>query len=299
MIQSAMMFALGFFVSGLLWLAFSVALVRRTRRITERRILAGVATRRAEFEAERDELRARHAVQMHRLEREVSRVLDLATAHRLEADIKERDLGSVKAELVARLEDLQDVEQSLIVHRDLVQDLERRNAEARAALRATQHALQVETRRRLAAEAAAVGMHIQPVPEIGDSELDDVALIPSVPEPEAIAPFRGQEASYAPANDADDTHGASIVPLRTRSPPPDTAAAIPAAATGRLAGEAHADFERNIWRAPAVGEARLPIATASKAKDRDHQPQGGSEDRVLEAVQEIRELKRTATQAGE
>jgi hypothetical protein len=80
MIQSAMMFALGVFVSGLVWLAFSVALVRRARRITERRLLAGIATRRAEFDTERDELRARHAVQMHRLEREVSRVLDMATA---------------------------------------------------------------------------------------------------------------------------------------------------------------------------------------------------------------------------
>ena len=50
MIQSAMMFALGFFVSGLLWLAFSVALVRRARRLTERRLLAGIATRRAEFD---------------------------------------------------------------------------------------------------------------------------------------------------------------------------------------------------------------------------------------------------------
>ena len=92
MIQSAMMFALGVFVSGLVWLAFSVALVRRARRLTERRLLAGIAMRRAEFETERDELRARHAVQMHRLEREVSRVLDMATAHRLEADLKERDL---------------------------------------------------------------------------------------------------------------------------------------------------------------------------------------------------------------
>ena len=90
MIQSAMIFALGFFVSGLVWLAFSVALVRRTRRLTERRLLAGIAMRRAEFESERDELRARHAVQMHRLEREVSHVLDMATAYRLEADLKER-----------------------------------------------------------------------------------------------------------------------------------------------------------------------------------------------------------------
>ena len=113
MIQSAMMFALGVFVSGLVWLAFSVAFVRRARRITERRLLAGIATRRAEFERERDELRARHAVQMHRLEREVSRVLDMATAYRLEADLKERDLMSARAELDAEREDFSDIETRL------------------------------------------------------------------------------------------------------------------------------------------------------------------------------------------
>ena len=105
MIQSAMIFALGVFASGLVWLAFSVALVRRARRLTERRLLAGIAVRRAEFETERDELRARHAVQMYRLEREVSRVLDMATAHRLEADLKERDLVNARAELIADEED--------------------------------------------------------------------------------------------------------------------------------------------------------------------------------------------------
>src|SRR5688500_19660151 len=102
MIHSAMMFALGFFVSGLAWLAQSVALVRRARRLTERRLLASLSTRRAEFETERDELRARHAVQMYRLEREVSRILDMATAHRLEADVVEHDLVSLKAELAVR-----------------------------------------------------------------------------------------------------------------------------------------------------------------------------------------------------
>jgi len=123
MIQSAMIFALGFFVSGLAWLAFSVALVRRTRRLTERRLLSGIATRRAEFETERDELRARHAVQMHRLEREVSHVLDMATSYRLEADLKERDLLNAQAELIADQEDFRDLEQRLADERELVQDL--------------------------------------------------------------------------------------------------------------------------------------------------------------------------------
>ena len=154
MIQSAMMFALGVFVSGLVWLAFSVALVRRARRLTERRLLAGIAMRRAEFETERDELRARHAVQMYRLEREVSRVLDKATAHRLDADLKERDLVNARAELVADEEDFVDIEQRLDGERELVQDLERRHAEAGAALRSAQHALKLEAKRRAIAEEA-------------------------------------------------------------------------------------------------------------------------------------------------
>lgn len=154
MIQSAMMFALGIFVSGLVWLAFSAALVRRARRLTERRLLAGIATRRAEFETERDELRARHAVQMHRLEREVSRVLDMATAHRLEADLKERDLVNLKAELSARVEDNQYTEYRLQGERDIIQNLERRNAEVGTTMRSLQHALALESKRRTIAEEA-------------------------------------------------------------------------------------------------------------------------------------------------
>jgi hypothetical protein len=303
MIQSAMMFALGFFVSGLLWLAFSVALVRRTRRMAERRIFAKVATRRAEFEAERDELRARHAVQMHRLEREVSRVLDLATSHRLEADIKERDIGSMKAELTARLEDLNELEETLAAHRDLVQDLERRNAEARTALRATQHALQVETRRRLTAEAAMVGVRLEPTAEIPEAafdaavaafgyERDGSGSVPRAPQVEGGA---GEPA---------ETYRASVVPLRGRNSAPDSVAPVTAAEPSRdvrrLAGEAHGDFERNVWRAPAVGDVH---ASASAGPDGLGAPGAAQEraadERVFDAVKDVRELKRTATQAGE
>jgi hypothetical protein len=154
MIQSAMMFALGIFVSGLLWLALAVALVRRARRLTERRLIASIATRRAEFETERDELRARHAVEMHRQQREVSRVLDMATAYRLEADVKERDVSNLGAELKAREEDYQDLQHVLAAQRDSFQDLERRHAEAGAALRASQHTLKLESKRRAIAEEA-------------------------------------------------------------------------------------------------------------------------------------------------
>jgi hypothetical protein len=154
MIQSAMMFALGAFLSGLAWLAFSVLLVRRERRLTEKRLRASISTSRTEFETERDEMRARHAVEIYRQEREVSRGLDLATAYRLETDIKERDLVSAVAELQAREEDMQELHERLAVERDLVQDLERRHAEAGTMLRAVQHALTLEVNRRTIAQEA-------------------------------------------------------------------------------------------------------------------------------------------------
>jgi hypothetical protein len=78
----------------------------------------------------------------------------MATAHRLEADLKERDLNSVRAELSAREEDLQELDERLTQERDLVQDLERRNAEMGASLRAAQHTLKLEAKRRTVAEEA-------------------------------------------------------------------------------------------------------------------------------------------------
>ncbi len=70
MIEAAMLFALGALVSALVALLSIAAVVRRTRRVTERRLKASLATRRAEYDTERDELRARHAVELRRLERE-------------------------------------------------------------------------------------------------------------------------------------------------------------------------------------------------------------------------------------
>ncbi len=268
MIQSAMMFALGIFVSGLVWLAFSVALVRRARRLTERRLLAGVATRRAEFDAERDELRARHAVQMHRLEREVSRVLDMATAYRLEADLKERDLISVRAELDAHRENFADVETRLSDEREAIQDLERRHAESGATLRAVQHQLKVETKRRGAAEEALDEASIladQRRVALAALRTENNALRARLgEEPGEPLPFELEEpklpravdtldasddaeeaavvAEAVPAEEAAET-GASVVQLPTRGRPaptsdtpdsPEHSAAIVAEAAGDL-----------------------------------------------------------------
>jgi hypothetical protein len=332
-----MMFALGVFVSGLVWLAISVALVRRARRLTERRLLGGIATRRAEFEAERDELRARHAVQMYRLEREVSRILDRATAHRLEADLKEHEVLSVRAELSVREEDFEDLDRRLQLEHELVQELERRNAEAGAALRAAQHALNLESKRRSMTEAALDETSIladqrrlaltalraendvlrarlgEPVGPPVSAELLQERLPQTMLPPEP------------PAEVPELPSGGSVVPLPTRArqmaaESAEQSAAVVAQATRdlqRLAGTGDGDLDKEVWHAAAKSEPRLPAASMpgqgnigelvalkiATPPAKEAKPKEGVEEnaevRFFEALAEIRALKRAANQAGE
>jgi len=339
MIQSAMIFALGVFASGLVWLAFSVALVRRARRLSERRLLAGIAVRRAEFETERDELRARHAVRMHRLEREFSRVLDMATAHRLEADLKERDLMNARAELLADEEDFVDIERRLAGEREVIQDLERRHAEAGAALRAAQHALKLESRRRANAEEALDEANI-----LADQRRLALTALRSEnnmlrarlgEQPGSPVPFELDEAKLPravvraaieePGSDILPTPqlGGSVVALPTRArqlaaESPEKSAAVVAEATRdlqRIAGEVEDEGIKGGRYSPAASP-RMPPASAPgnigelvalriASPDGEHRPKPAeeskttSENRFFEALAEIRALKRAANQAGE
>jgi hypothetical protein len=334
MIQSAMMFALGFFVSGLAWLALSVALVRRARRLTERRLLASISTRRAEFETERDELRARHAVQMYRLEREVSRVLDMATAHRLEADVKEHDLVSLKAELAGREDDLQEMQARLAAERETTQSLERRHAEAGSALRSVQHTLQLEIKRRMAAEEVldAVGGATERIRHAkADARgVEDLSADEVIHDYDNVKLARVLPTADAPIETAEAANGGSVVPMPTRTravpaetPPEIAASATAAAPVSLLAGEAHGDLGTAIWRAPAITSGPMPPATTPEpavpgepsvaelvarriAPPADAPPGDGprdgspnSEARFFDALAEIRALRRAARQAGE
>ena len=295
MIQSAMMFALGVFVSGLVWLALAVALVRRARRITARRIMAGVSTRRAEFDTERDELRARHAIEMHRQGQEVSRVLDMATAYRLEADVKENDLANARAELNARDEDLRDVEETLTLQRETYLDLELRNAEAGASLRAAQHQLKLESKRRAIAEdslneAAIVGdqhrIELSALraqnealrTALGDRVPFEHAAIPKIPEapelpahPPAFEPIHLRDLRQAGVRGL----GASVVPLRASrsTASSDQSAALVADATRdlqRLAGEGQSEFATDAWHASVADQVpALPRAEPAIVTDLD------------------------------
>ncbi|MHA1190501.1 MAG: hypothetical protein ACTSSQ_08645, partial [Alphaproteobacteria bacterium] len=142
MIESAMMFALfalGVFVSGLLALTFFGAYARRTRRVVERRLRARMAVGRAEIDAERDELRARHAVEVRRLEREIGHLRDQATASRLDGDVKEQELTGLRAEIDAMSADIEDYEERLDELLEQLHDEERESAEHAGGMRALQY----------------------------------------------------------------------------------------------------------------------------------------------------------------
>jgi hypothetical protein len=325
MIQSAMMFALGIFASGLVWLALSVALVRRAKRLTERRVVARIAVRKAEFDSERDELRAKHAVEMHRVGREVSRILDMATAHRLEADVKERDLNALRAELDARSEELADAEDRLEENRLQLQDLERRTAEAGAELRALQHALKLETRRRAIAEEAldeaailSDKRKLEIIALRAENDALRIAAGAAAPDefgqgklPRVIA--AGPEVAVeAPREPVEPTFGGSVVPLPVRGRPaavdsPEQAAALVAEATRdlqRLAGGAEGALVEDGPRLPAALGPDTSIITDldTRRLARDGalaDVEENAESRFFEALAEIRALKRAASQAGE
>ncbi len=148
MIESVMFFALGVFASGLIALAILRAVVRRTRRMTEKTLRASLATRRAEFQVERDELKARHAVTVRRLEREGGSFRDLATAHRLEADLKDQENADLRADLDARESEVDELTDRLHGVQDSLLQAERKLAESGAALRTAHHALESEAGRR-------------------------------------------------------------------------------------------------------------------------------------------------------
>ena len=149
MIESVMFIALGMFASGLVALAILRALVRRTRRVTEKNLRAGLAIRRGEFQIERDELRARHAVTVRQLERESGAIRDSATAHRLEANLKDQENADLRADLNAHEIEVEELTERLQAVHDKLLQSERKLAESGSALRTAHHALESEAGRRV------------------------------------------------------------------------------------------------------------------------------------------------------
>ncbi len=108
MVQSAMLFALGFLVATLLALLFLPAFWARAVRLTTARIKASLPVTESEIRAERDQLRAQHAVRIHQLAKEIDKA-KLAAARQLvelnRRDVRIAELEKEVAQLTAELEE--------------------------------------------------------------------------------------------------------------------------------------------------------------------------------------------------
>jgi len=103
-IQSAMYFALGFLVCGLLGLIVLHFVWRRTVRLTSRRIHAAVPTEISDIRAEKDRMRAEFALATRKLEKLLDAEKEKNVRQRLDLTARDETLRAIVAERDAKAE---------------------------------------------------------------------------------------------------------------------------------------------------------------------------------------------------
>ncbi|MCB4769533.1 hypothetical protein LGR54_13020 [Ancylobacter sp. Lp-2] len=163
MIEAVMYAAIGFLTATLLALLILPAIWRRAVRLTRRRVENAIPVTLAEIQADKDQLRAVHAVEIRRLEREVDRLYARTAGQWEQLVAQDGELlarAGALAEVTARLEALQTRESELAAHdSQLAADLSERASqldETRVALDTAQTAL-AATRRTLDDTASRAG----------------------------------------------------------------------------------------------------------------------------------------------
>jgi chromosome segregation ATPase len=121
-IQSALYFALGFLAAVLLALLVVPPIWRRATLLTRRRIEAETPLTLNEIQAQRDGLRAEHAVALRKLEMTMESMKDKAASQLLDVSEKERLARTLSAELVMRDQSLAELQAVLASHQ---KDLEK------------------------------------------------------------------------------------------------------------------------------------------------------------------------------
>ncbi len=291
MIQAAMMFALGFCVCGLIALAASSALARRTRRLAERRVKLRYATKRREFETERDELRARHAVEVQRLERNVRDTGDQATSYRLEAALKDIEINSLNSELDDKEEEIDDLNERLDTLHAQLRDTDRRLAESGTALRAARHNLQTKSAEDAPGDnpyTPVNGYHVSGEGSAHDGrpspETENIEKVAS--EIHRISNETKREIRHLATPD-DAGHPADWSNAVKLPPPTDPDRSVPPPPAA-IAGTAEARLE--MLDPP---QREIPPAAPVEAEA------GAAENRFFDAVDQLRTLKKAGRNAAE
>jgi chromosome segregation ATPase len=138
LIEQAMIFALGFFVAGLLALLFLPAVQRRAARLSARRLEMQLPLSMEEIVAERDQLRAEFAVERRRIEQKLEAAGEAAAEHMGEIGRHTATINDLNGQLTNTREELRAVgEAKDALHRAMT--------ETEATLAATRKALQDES----------------------------------------------------------------------------------------------------------------------------------------------------------
>ncbi|QFT30123.1 hypothetical protein FIV00_06555 [Labrenzia sp. THAF82] len=106
MIEAAMYVALGFCTAGLIGLAILPAFYRRAARLTEEALRAVNPSSYAEVRAAQDQARARHAVELRRVERQLESEREKASKHHLEATRMKREVEALERSLQEKADEM-------------------------------------------------------------------------------------------------------------------------------------------------------------------------------------------------
>ena len=133
-IEYIMYFLLGFLAAGLIALAIGPAIWNRAVRLTRRRIEAATPVTLSEFRADKDRLRAEHAVAVRRLDMRVAALRERMAQQIVALDAAATELRALRTERdeqFSTIESYKVREQELIVR---IRDLERDGAALAARL---------------------------------------------------------------------------------------------------------------------------------------------------------------------
>ncbi|MFM9846883.1 MAG: hypothetical protein ACKVP3_06965 [Hyphomicrobiaceae bacterium] len=142
-IQSAMLITLGFLAASLLALLFAPVFWRRAVRLTTRRMTEAMPLTEAEIQADKDRLRAEHAIRVHRLESQAEQVQMAMARQKIDLSRRDSDINALQGTLERLQSELEEALNARRVLEQTVSDrlprVEHRLSEARKLIFSRDH----------------------------------------------------------------------------------------------------------------------------------------------------------------
>ena len=142
-IQSAMLITLGFLAASLLALLFAPLFWRRAVRLTTRRMKEAMPLTEAEIQADKDRLRAEHAVRVHRLESQGEQIQMAMARQKIDLSRRDSDINALQGALERLQSELDEARNARRVLEQTVSDrlprVEHRLSEARRLISSRDH----------------------------------------------------------------------------------------------------------------------------------------------------------------